>query len=113
MHLFANFHRMKRVGFCMKLFAGKEAEYRHRHDTIWPELTALLKAAGISDYTIFHDPVSNNLFGTMLVHNQEAVDALPQHPIMQKWWAYMADLMETNADHSPVNIPLIPVFYMA
>lgn len=40
------------------------------------------------------------------------MDDLPAHPVMQKWWHYMADIMETNADHSPVSIPLREVFYM-
>jgi L-rhamnose mutarotase len=40
------------------------------------------------------------------------MDELPHHPVMQKWWAYMADIMETNPDNSPVSISLKEVFYM-
>jgi L-rhamnose mutarotase len=32
---------------------------------------------------------------------------------MKKWWAYMADIMDTNPDNSPVQVALKPVFYMA
>lgn len=32
--------------------------------------------------------------------------------IVQKWWAYMADIMETNPDNSPVSIPLPELFYL-
>lgn len=104
---------MKRVGFCMKLNDGMAEEYKKRHDDIWPELVDLLHAAGISDYTIFHDSISNNLFGTMLVSNPQAVDELPKNPVMKKWWHYMADIMAANADNSPQTVPLVPVFYMA
>jgi L-rhamnose mutarotase len=38
---------MSRVAFKMKLGSGFEEEYRKRHDEIWPELSALLKASGI------------------------------------------------------------------
>jgi len=31
---------------------------------------------------------------------------------VKKWWKYMAEVMETNPDNSPVSIPLEQVFYM-
>jgi L-rhamnose mutarotase len=40
------------------------------------------------------------------------LDSLPAQPIMKKWWAYMQDIMESNADNSPVSIPLRDVFYL-
>ena len=40
------------------------------------------------------------------------LDALPNEPIMKKWWAYMKDIMETNEDNSPVNLPLKELFYL-
>ena len=103
---------MQRVAFKMKLFPRNEAAYKERHDAIWPELVALLKATGISDYSIFLDSETHTLFGVLQVADKAAMDALPQQPVMQKWWAYMRDLMETNADGSPVSIPLQEVFYM-
>ena len=103
---------MHRVAFKMKLFAGKREEYKRRHDELWPELAALLKSSGIEDYSIFLDEETSTLFGVLKVHDKAAVDALPQHAVMQRWWAYMADLMETNADRSPVSIPLEEVFHL-
>ena len=46
---------MHRVAFKMKLFPGKEEEYKKRHDELWPDLEQLLKQAGISEYSIFLD----------------------------------------------------------
>ncbi|MGB9142439.1 MAG: L-rhamnose mutarotase, partial [Aestuariivirga sp.] len=40
----------------MFLKPGMEAEYKRRHDEIWPELLDLLHAAGISEYSIYLDP---------------------------------------------------------
>jgi len=37
---------------------------------------------------------------------------LSQHPIVKKWWDFMADIMEVNPDNSPVSIPLEEVFYL-
>lgn len=103
---------MPRVAFRMKLFPGKETEYRKRHDELWPELRMLLKETGISEYSIFLDDETHILFGVMNVANNQKLDELPAHPVMQRWWSYMRDLMETNADHSPVSIPLKEVFYL-
>lgn len=96
----------------MKLFPGFEQEYKKRHDEIWPELVALLKDAGISDYSIFLDKETNSLFGVLTINDRLLLDLLPQQALMQQWWAYMADIMETNPDHSPVNAPLKELFYL-
>jgi len=103
---------MQRVAFKMKLFKGKEAEYKRRHDEVWPELKSLLKTTGIEDYSIFLDEESNVLFGVMKVEDKMRLDKLPGHPVMNKWWAYMKDIMETNDDNSPVSIRLNEVFYL-
>ena len=103
---------MQRVAFKMKLFDGCEDEYKKRHDALWPELKALLKETGIEDYSIFLDQETNILFGVLKVENALSLDELPSHPVMKKWWAYMKDIMESNADSSPVSIPLKEVFYL-
>lgn len=101
-----------KLAFKMKLFPGKEAEYKKRHDEIWPELQALLKGAGISDYSIFLDEETLSLFGVLTITDPVNMTSLPQQEVMQRWWAYMADIMESNADHSPVSVPLVEVFYL-
>ncbi|MBN8575332.1 MAG: L-rhamnose mutarotase [Cyclobacteriaceae bacterium] len=103
---------MPRIAFKMILHKGKEAEYKKRHDALWPELKNILKEAGISDYAIFLDAETNYLFGVMKIENEAKLDELRHHPIMKKWWAYMHDMMETNPDKSPVSIPLNEVFYL-
>src|SRR5688500_16931979 len=103
---------MHRIAFKMQLFKGFEAEYKKRHNELWPELQALLKKAGISEYSIFLDETTNSLFGFMKADDPKALDDLPAQPVMQRWWTYMKDIMETNADHSPVSIPLKEVFYL-
>lgn len=103
---------MKKLAFRMKVFPGMEEEYQKRHDAIWPELKELLKETGIADYSIFLDKNDGSLFGVLLVEQELKMTELPKHPIMQRWWTYMKDIMDTHADHSPVSIPLQEVFYM-
>jgi L-rhamnose mutarotase len=103
---------MKRVAFKMKLFKGQEDEYKKRHDSIWPELKELLKQTGIVDYSIFLDEETGVLFGVLKVENEIKLEELPHHAVMKKWWTYMKDIMESNADNSPVSVPLKEVFYL-
>ena len=103
---------MTRVAFKMQLFADKKEEYKKRHDEIWPELVLLLKETGISEYSIFLDETTNSLFGVLKAEDPAALDNLPSHAVMQKWWKYMGDIMESNPDNSPVSISLQEVFYL-
>ena len=73
----------------MFLHKGLESEYKKRHDEIWPELQALLKKTGISEYSIFLDETTNSLFGILQLDDPNAMDNLPSHPVMQRWWAYI------------------------
>jgi L-rhamnose mutarotase len=103
---------MQKFAFRMKLNPGMEAEYRRRHDEIWPELVDLLKAAGVSDYSIHLDRETGVLFGVLWRTDDHRMDDLPGHPVMQRWWAHMADIMETKPDNEPVSVPLTTVFHM-
>jgi L-rhamnose mutarotase len=103
---------MNRVAFKMQLNTGCYAEYKKRHDEIWPELSKLLKKTGVRDYSIFLDEDTNILFATLKVNSLTNLDILPALDIMKKWWVYMADIMATNPDHSPISKPLTEVFYL-
>jgi L-rhamnose mutarotase len=103
---------MKRVAFAMKLKKDCADEYKRRHDAIWPELSTLLKRTGIQQYSIFLDDSNNTLFGYLKVEDPALLDKLRDEPLMWKWWNYMADIMDTNPDHSPVSMPLQEVFYL-
>lgn len=103
---------MIRHAFKMKLKPGKVAEYKRRHDELWPELAAELRAAGISDYSIFLDEETHTLFAVQKLTDDNTEAQLCNLPIMRKWWDSMAPLMEVHADNSPVSTPLREVFHL-
>lgn len=103
---------MQRIAFKMYLNEGQKQEYKKRHDEIWPELQKLIKDAGISEYSIFLDEETNILFAFQKVTGESGSQDLGKNEIVQKWWAYMADIMKTNPDSSPVTKELEEVFYM-
>jgi L-rhamnose mutarotase len=103
---------MKIYAFKMKLKPGNAAEYKKRHDALWPELAALIRTSGVSDYSIFLDEETNLLFAVQKQSGSSSSQDLGVTEIMRRWWAYMADIMETNADSSPVSVPLREMFHL-
>jgi L-rhamnose mutarotase len=103
---------MAKQAFKMKLKPGQKVEYKRRHAAIWPELVKLLHDNGVSDYSIFFDEETDILFAVQNQDGENSSQDLGDNPIVQKWWAYMADIMDTNPDKSPVSISLEEVFYM-
>jgi len=103
---------MTRNAFKMKLKPGVVAEYKKRHDELWPALATALRAAGVSDYSIFLDEETLTLFAVQKLAAGHTADQLPQLPIVRQWWDAMAPLMETHPDHAPVCHPLREVFHL-
>lgn len=103
---------MEKFAFRMTLHDGQLDEYRRRHDEIWPELVTLLKDAGVEDYSIHYDAETRALFGVLWRREDHGMADLPSHPVMQKWWAHMSDIMETHPDNEPVAVPLETVFHL-
>ena len=101
-----------KTAFKMFLHAGQKEEYQRRHDAIWPELVALLKQSGVSDYSIYLDETHHVLFAVLRVSDNHRMDALPHHPVMQRWWQHMKDIMRCHADGSPVVEPLPCLFHL-
>jgi L-rhamnose mutarotase len=103
---------MRRVAFKMKVKAGFEAEYQRRHDALWPELAQALRQAGISDYSIFLDEETRTLFAVQKQTDDSTAGLLHNHPIVCRWWTYMAPLMEVHPNDSPICGPLREVFHL-
>ncbi len=103
---------MIRNAFKMKLKPGCVAEYKKRHDEVWPELARTHTAAGIFDYSIFFDEETLTLFAFQKLTDDNTAENLPNQEIIRKWWDYNADLMETHEDNTPVFTRLREVFHI-
>jgi len=101
---------MKQHAFTMKLKPGYEEEYKKRHDEIWPELEHLLSESGIQKYLIYLDEETGTLFACQELEDDH--QEVSNNPVVQKWWKYMKDIMDTNPDNSPVEKPLKKVFQL-
>lgn len=103
---------MQRLAFKMHLNKGQKQEYIKRHKELWLELEQLLKESGICEYSIFLDEETNTLFAFQKVNGDKGSQELGKNELVKKWWSFMADIMVTNPDNSPVSEELEEVFYL-
>lgn len=99
-------------GFKMKLYDGMEKEYEKRHNNLWNEMKDMIHEYGGKNYSIFWDKDTNTLFGYIEIEDEKKWDMSAQTDICRKWWEYMADIMETNSDNSPVSEDLRLMFHL-
>ena len=98
--------------FKMHLYEGMAEEYERRHNLLWPEMKDMIHEYGGHNYSIFLDSETNVLYGYIEIEEEEKWAKSADTAINRKWWDYMADIMETNPDNSPVSVDLKPVFHL-
>ncbi len=103
---------MIRKAFLMTLRPGWQEEYERRHNPIWPELEATLRAHGVRQYSIFLDRRTDRLFAYAEIESEARWEAIAATEICRRWWAHMAELMLTHEDLSPLAEPLDEVFHL-
>lgn len=103
---------MIRKAFVMSVHPGREADYARRHQPIWPELEAVLKAHGVHNYSIFLHAETRQLFAYVEIEDEARWAAIAQTAVCRRWWQNMGDVMPSNADHSPVANGLKEVFHL-
>ncbi|WP_067843487.1 L-rhamnose mutarotase [Amphibacillus sediminis] len=103
---------MVRKAFKMKVYPDQHGEYYQRHQKLWPEMEHLLREHGVLKYGIFLDEQSSELFAYLEVEDQSKWDQVASTEMNQKWWDYMAPIMETNPDNSPITQELSEMFYI-
>lgn len=103
---------MIRKSFKMKLYPGMADEYEKRHNQLWDEMKDMIHEYGGHNYSIYLDKDTNVLYGYIEVESEERWAASADTTINRKWWDFMADIMETNPDNSPVSVDLYPIFHL-
>lgn len=106
------FPRMIRKAFLMQVDAEAHEEYERRHNPIWEDLAEVLSRHGVSNYSIFLDSETSRLFGYAEIESEELWSAIAETDECKRWWAFMKDIMPTNADNSPVSVELREVFHL-
>ena len=103
---------MTHKSFKMHLYEGMAEEYERRHNLLWPEMKDMIHEYGGHNYSIFLDSETNVLYGYIEIEDEDKWAESADTAINRKWWDYMADIMDTNPDNSPVSVDLKPVFHL-
>lgn len=89
---------MQRFCFTFDLRPGQEAEYKRRHDEIWPELVDALKDAGISNYTLFRRGLQVMAYCECEPDAQTALAKVGAAEVNRRWAAWFEDVIESLTD---------------
>ena len=103
---------MIRKAFLMTVNADAHDEYERRHKRIWGDLREVLKGHGVSNYSIFLETNTSQLFGYAEIESEELWAKIAETDECKRWWAFMKDIMPSNADNSPVSVNLTKVFHL-
>lgn len=95
--------------FALRMRPGAAAEYKKRHDELWPEMRAMLLGVGIVSYEIYLHEESSLLFAHIVRRRDHRMDTITGFPIQQRWQRFMSDILEQR-DGRPVRDPLQLMF---
>ena len=80
---------LTRFAFMLRLRPGTAEAYEEAHRAVWPEMLALLKSAGISEYSIYRR--DELLILTLRAADFEATwSQIENHPVNLRWQQTMA-----------------------
>lgn len=94
---------------------GLAAEYKRRHNPIWPELEKALKDYGARNYSIFLHEETEQLFGYVEIDNEERSAQIAETEVCQRWWRYMTEVLVCDSADSTISHeePLREIFHLA
>jgi len=78
---------MRRIASVIRLRPEKEAEYRELHEAVWPSVLATLRAANVTNYSIF---LCDGLLFSYLEYTGDDYAAdmarIAAEPETRRWW---------------------------
>ncbi|MGS2586043.1 L-rhamnose mutarotase [Streptomyces hebeiensis] len=105
---------MARVCFLLKVRQDRVAEYRERHETVWPEMLRALSESGWHNYSLFLRD-DGLLVGYLETEDFAAAQAaMAATEVNARWQAEMADFFEALDGARPDEAmkPLTEVFHL-
>lgn len=94
--------RIRKV-MAWSLYPGMVQEFEHRCGAMWPELIEALRSHGVHNYSIFLQPETRMLFVYVEIDDEARWQAIARKSAFRRWWHFMADIVPTNPDLSPIT----------
>jgi L-rhamnose mutarotase len=103
---------MERLCFTFEIYPGQEAEYKRRHDEIWPELVEAIQDAGFKNYSLFRRNLT--IVGYVECHPDVATafGKLGPHEATTRWFELFEDVIVTLTDENGELIKLDEVWHL-
>lgn len=89
---------MERVCFTFDIYEGAEAEYKKRHDEIWPELVEAIKSSGFANYSLFRRGTQIVAYAEVSPDLPTALAKLGQFESNARWAEWFKDLIVNLTD---------------
>lgn len=104
--------KLERYAWKATVKEGMLEEYCRRHREIWPEMVEVLKKAGIRNYTIWNN--GTELFGYYECEYgvEYAAKVQAESPVVDRWNAYMKDVMVMEMDPVTGAQPLMSQVFL-
>lgn len=89
---------MERVCFTFEIRPGSEAEYKKRHDEIWPELVTAIKESGFANYSLFRR--GTQVIGYVECHPDAATafERLGRYDVNRRWAEWFEEIIVSLVD---------------
>jgi L-rhamnose mutarotase len=100
-----------RIVQSLVLPSAQLAEYGRRHDRLWTEIRAGIAEQGGRNFSIFAAPELDRVLTYVEVEDLRRWNAGATSPATRRWWRYMAEIMPTNPDLSPLSQSLAEIFH--
>lgn len=104
---------MERCCFTFEIYEGMEAEYKKRHDEIWPEMVEALHECGFTNYTIFRRGL--NLVGYLecVPDAKTAFAKMGATDVNKRWAEWFKDVIVNLSDSKGNLLEYKEVWHLA
>ncbi|MBV8080122.1 MAG: L-rhamnose mutarotase [Actinobacteria bacterium] len=91
---------MERLCFTFEIYPGQEAEYKRRHDEIWPELVEAIQDSGFKNYSLFRRDQTIVAYVECHPDVATAFAKLAPHETNARWSEWFKDVIVSLTDEN-------------
>lgn len=91
---------MERLCFTFEIRPGTEAEYKRRHDEIWPELVEAIQSSGFENYSLFRTGTTIIAYVECVPDVATAFSKLGPNEANARWSEWFTDVIVSLTDEN-------------
>ena len=103
---------VERVCFLARVRPERLAEYRERHENVWPQMRAALRDAGWGNYSLFLTDDGLLVGYLETTDYQAALDAMSKTEVNERWQAEMSEFFVADGPPDESFARVTEVFHL-